>query len=100
MLAVQVETILEPPAEAKQRKRQACEAEIAGYMRDRADNVARMRDYVEQHNLRNVDPLGARFVASTLHARARRHWRLCRELGSCCTQEGCLHVVYAAKYAI
>ena len=62
---MQVETILEPPAEAKQRKRQACEAEIAGYMRDRADNVARMRDYVEQHNLRNVDPLGARFVGLT-----------------------------------
>ena len=62
---MQVETILESPAEAKQRKRQACEAEIAGYMRDRADNVARMRNYVEQHNLRNVDPLGARCVGVT-----------------------------------
>ena len=55
--------MLEPPAEAKQRKREASEAEIATYMRDRAENAVRMREYVEQHNLRNVDPLGASFRA-------------------------------------
>ncbi|KAK9837323.1 hypothetical protein WJX81_006202 [Elliptochloris bilobata] len=54
----EVESVLEPAAEAKQRKRQATEAEIAAYMSDRAENVARVRDYVEQHGLRNVDPLG------------------------------------------
>ncbi len=56
---LQVDSVLEPAAEAKQRKRQASEAEIAVYMRDRAENVARVRDFVEQHNLRAVDPLGA-----------------------------------------
>jgi hypothetical protein len=51
--------VLEPAAEAKQRKRQATEAEIAAYMRDRTENVARVRAFVEQHNLRAADPLGA-----------------------------------------
>ena len=75
---LQIDSVLEPAAEAKQRKRQASEAEIAVYMRDRAENVARVRDFVEQHNLRAVDPLGAaRKVCKCLAKprRARRHGR-------------------------
>lgn len=58
-MLLQIDSVLEPAADAKQRKRQATEAEMAAYMRDRAEIVARVRDFVEQHNLRAVDPLGA-----------------------------------------
>ena len=59
MHGAQIDSVLEPAAEAKQRKRQATDAELAAYMRDRTENVARVRDIVEQHNLREMDPLGA-----------------------------------------
>ena len=89
----QIDSVLEPAAEAKQRKRQATEAEIAAYMRDRTENVARVRAFVEQHNLRAADPLGAqhRGQARGVHTgfcwhgapRARRVVTSCRGRQAC-----------------
>ena len=100
MLAAQIESVLEPPAEAKQRKRQATEAEIAGYMRDRAENAARMREYVEQHNLRNVDPLGARWVCACAPPARGIPFAGAVQKAWCCRAESrCFRVSHASKCA-